>query len=88
MLSLFFFEHVPSLRPPEVVERTGLEALQMWRCKALMPRYGGGLMGVESVFRPHYLAVWCHHIGAVELYPYVGMNFRGDLDFLALVGEP
>ena len=53
-----------------------------------MPKFGGGLVGVASVFTAHYLTVWHQHIGVVELYSYAGMDYRMDLDLLALVGEP
>ena len=58
--------------------------MQWWG--ELMLRLGGGLMG--HVFTIEYMAILRTWIGANDLYPYEGMDFKYDPNLPTPLGKP
>ena len=43
-----------------------------------MSWYGKG--SVKVIYKMRYMAAWKRQISAIDLYPYQGMDFKGEID--------
>ena len=79
VLVSFFFEHIISVCPPNVVVEEIRWIVPRMRCwVALMSWYGKG--SVKVIYKMRYMAAWKRQISAIDLYPYQGMDFKGEID--------
>ena len=53
-------------------------------CQMIL-REGGGRVG--CFFTEELLEQWCWLLVVIEEYPYVGMNYHGDLEMPRLIGQ-
>ena len=79
ILCTFFFERIPALRLRVAVSISTPRDPRMGRWADLMKRLGGGEVP-STTFDDGFFTWWDHQIIAVDDYPYVGLDFRGDLD--------
>ena len=77
----FFFERVPCLSPtaPLPVRSPRQSRLSRWG-DIFLCQGGGG--SVQSVYDDDFYFWWERQFLALEQFPYVGMDFRGDLDLV------
>ena len=81
ILSTFFFERVPGLSPRVDVPLHGVRYPAQWHWPDAMRRLG--VCRVARVANPYpadFFPWWRRQIVAIEDYPYVGIDFRGDPD--------
>ena len=85
MLCSFFFEKILTLRPRVQLPDGGPREPRMRRWGRLLCRGWGGAVG--WVFRPNFSAHWDQMPLYIDDYPYSGMSYWGDLDFLLPPGR-
>ena len=78
ILSTFFFEHVPGVRPKVDVSLHGVRDPAQWHWADAMHRLGGGR--VSNPYPVDFFPWWQRQIVAIDDYPYAGIDFRGDPD--------
>ena len=78
ILSTFFFEHVPGLSPRVDVPLHRVRDPSQIRWVDAMRRLGGGR--VSNPYPADLFPWWRRQIVAIDDYPYVGIDFRGDPD--------
>ena len=85
ILSMFFFERVPGLSPRVEIPPHGVQDPAQRRWENFMRRLGGGR--VANPYPADFIPWWWRQIAAIDDYPYVGIDFCGDLDMPLSVGE-
>ena len=78
ILSTFFFERVLGLSPRVEIAPHGVRDLAQRHWANVMCRLGGGR--VANPYPTKLFPWWRRQIVAIDDYPYVGIDFRGDPD--------
>jgi hypothetical protein len=78
ILCSFFFKRIPSLGPRVEIIPRGPHDPAMARWVEVMRRQGGGR--VVTPYNDDFFFWWGRQIIALDDYPYVGIDFRGDPD--------
>ena len=81
ILTTFFFERVPALRPRVISTISSPRDPRIARWVDMMKRLGGSEVP-QTTWHDEFFLWWGEHIIAVDDYPYAGMDFRGDPDLL------
>ena len=78
ILSTFFFERVLGLSPRVDIPPHGFQDPAQRRWENVMRRLGGGR--VANPYPADFFPWWRQKIISIDDYPYVGIDFWGDLD--------
>ena len=81
ILVAFFFERVPGLSPtiPFPVRSPRQPRLSRWG--EIFLRQGGG-GSVQSIYNDDFYFWWERQLPALEQFPYLGLDFRGDINLV------
>ena len=77
----FFFEKIPALRRRVISTISSPRDPRIARWADMMKRLGGSEVP-RTTWDDEFFQWWGEQIITVEDYPYVGMDFRGDLDLV------
>ena len=85
ILTTFFFERVPALRPKVISTISSPRDPRIARWADMMKRLGGSEVP-RTTWDDEFFLWWGEQIIAVDDYPYAGMDFRGDPDLVLPLG--